>query len=212
MGAFMENNKKTTLRTIVRDYVISRIIDGEFTSGMKINESKICQDLGLSKSPVREAILELVSEGILNSEDFKGTSVNSFEPEDMLELATMRSVLEVMAVDFATPHINEEARAKMLEVTDRMKVVAESGDVKTFAKLDMELHYQIILLSNNKTLIETWQRIYNKLLIHIFRKNALYGDLGHQYKDHVRLISLFNINSLYLFKQMLTEHLYYYLK
>lgn len=208
----MEENKKTTLRTIVREYVVNKIIDGDLTSGMKINESKICLDLNMSKSPVREAISELVSDGILMNEDFKGTSVASFENKDIIELTAMRSALEIMAADFAVAHLSDEARNTLLEVTKRMKVAAEKNDVRMMADLDMEYHFNIILLSDNKTLVETWQRIYNKLRIHIYKKNIMYGDLKQQCHDHEKLIEYFKLETLYLFKQMLTEHLYFYLK
>lgn len=201
-----------TRKTPVKDYVIGKIISGEIKPGEKINESKICEILSLSKSPVREAITELVSDGILVNENFKGTSVGLFNDKIMIELATLRSALEVMAVDFAIPKIDSTSRNALMDIVEKMKIAAEEGNLEHMVQLDMEYHCCLIEISGNSTILAVWERIYNKLRIHFHQKNMLFKDLTKQYRDHARLTEYFTQESVYVFKQLLIEHTYYYLK
>ena len=198
--------KKQTLKEIARDEIVQLILKGELSPGDRINESKICEQLNMSKSPVREAITELVSEGLLLNETFRGTFVSLFTDQEMLELSNLRSVLEAMAVDYAAKNIDERSREELLAITLRMKNAAETNDFQVMSELDMEFHYYIIQLSGSTILMDTWQRIYNRLPIHLFYKNLMFKDLDLQYTNHHKLAESFSLDNLPLFKNLLVEH------
>ncbi len=198
--------KRQTLKGKARDEIIQLILRGELSPGDKINESKICERLGLSKSPVREAITELVSEGLLLNEAFKGTFVSLFTDKEMIDLSNLRSVLEAMAVDYAAKNIDDQSRDALLEITMRMKSAADSNDTQLMSELDMEFHYFIIRLSGSTILTDTWERIYSRLRIHFFYKNLMFKDLDLQYTNHHKLAECFSLDNLPLFKNLLIEH------
>src|ERR1017187_6467105 len=90
-------------------YLRPRIRDGRLRSGARIKADEIAQQLGLSRMPVREAIRQLDSEGLLTIRPNRGAVVTTLDPEEVLELFQMRSVLEGLAVRRAVERFDEDA-------------------------------------------------------------------------------------------------------
>jgi DNA-binding GntR family transcriptional regulator len=90
-------------------YLRQRIRDGRLRSGARIKADEIAQQLGLSRMPVREAIRQLDSEGLLTIRPNRGAVVTTLDPEEVLELFQMRSVLEGLAVRRAVERFDEDA-------------------------------------------------------------------------------------------------------
>src|SRR5690606_37515129 len=97
--------QQRTAQQAAYHYIRERIISGAFPAGSKLNPAKIAQTLGLSRMPVREAILQLDAEGFANMRPNRGAIVTSLSPDGVLELFEMRSVLEALAARMAMPHL-----------------------------------------------------------------------------------------------------------
>src|SRR5689334_20370456 len=87
------------------------IAEGALAPGERIVESKLAQELGLSLTPVREAVRELVGEGILTISPNRGPSVRVLSPEDAFELYSLRAMLEGLAIRLAITRASVEERA-----------------------------------------------------------------------------------------------------
>ena len=94
--------ERKTLEQEVAAIIKERIRTGEFEQGERIVESRLAREVGLSLTPVREAVRELVGEGILTVMPNRGPSVRILEPDDAFELYTLRAQLEGLAIRLAT--------------------------------------------------------------------------------------------------------------
>jgi DNA-binding GntR family transcriptional regulator len=197
-------HEKNTLCYSVREYVISKILDGTLKEGDKVNEAKLCIELNLSRSPVREGIRELIADGILVNENFKGTSIGEFNDKELSELNSLRMVLEQLAIDYSVPRMTPETRDGFMQIIDQMKIAEDNNDSDLLAELDMEFHYHLILQSNSNIIITTWKRIYTKL--RILMKMRL------QWRTPQRQYLYYSNENIHLFKEMLVahEHMGYY--
>ena len=204
-------HEKNTLCYSVREYVISKILDGTLKEGDKVNEAKLCIDLNLSRSPVREGIRELIADGILVNENFKGTSIGEFNDKELSELNSLRMVLEQLAIDYSVPRMTQETRDGFMQIIDQMKIAEDNNDSDLLAELDMEFHYHLILQSNSNIIITTWKRIYTKLRI-LMKMRLQWRSPQRQYLNHLNLVHYYSNENIHLFKEMLVahEHMGYY--
>ncbi len=203
--------EKLTLCSSVREYVISKILDGTLKEGDKVNEANICKELDLSRSPVREGVRELIADGILVNENFKGTRVGAFNDKELSELNSLRIKLEEMAIDYSAPRMIQTTRDEFMKIVDKMKAAEENDDLKLLSELDMEFHYFLILQSQSNILISTWKRIYNKLFI-LMEMRLKWRSPRRQYLNHLNLVNYYSHENIPLFKEMLIahEHMAYY--
>lgn len=206
-----DSQEKNTLCSSVRQYIVSKILDGTLKEGDKINESKLCSELNLSRSPVREGIRELIADDILVNENFKGTHIGQFNDKELSELNSLRILLEQLAVDYSVPRMTEKTRAEFMEIVDKMKQAEEMNDNELLVKLDMDFHYHLILQSNSNVIISTWKRIYTKLHI-LMAMRLKWRSPQRQYDNHLYLVNYYKSENIHLFKEMLMahEHMRYY--
>lgn len=204
-------HEKLTLCSSVREYIISMILDGTLKEGDKINEAKLCKELDLSRSPVREGIRELIADGVLVNENFKGTRVGEFNDKELSQLNSLRIKLEQMAIDYSAPRMNQTTRDGFMKIIDQMKQAEDEDNLKWLSELDMEFHFFLIQQSQSNILISTWKRIYNKLII-LMEMRLKLRTPQRQYLNHLNLVNYYSQENIPLFKEMLIahEHMAYY--
>jgi DNA-binding GntR family transcriptional regulator len=204
-------HEKPTLCSSVREYIISKILDGTLKEGDKVNEAKLCKDLNRSRSPVREGIRELIADGILVNENFKGTSIGEFNDKELSELNTLRIMLEQLAIDYSAPRMTQETRDGFMQIVDRMKIAEDNDDANLIVELDMEFHFFLIQQSNSNIIITTWKRIYAKLFI-LMKMRLKWRTPQRQYLNHLHLVHYYTSDNIPLLKEMLIahEHMAYY--
>ena len=204
-------NEKHTLCSSVREYVISKILDGTLKEGDKVNEARLCKELDLSRSPVREGVRELIADGILVNENFKGTRIGEFNDKELSELNSLRIKLEQMAIDYSAPRMIQSTRDGFMKIVEKMKLAEARDDEKLLAELDMEFHYYLILQSQSNILISTWKRIFNKLFV-LMEMRLKWRSPQRQYLNHLNLVQYYTNENIPLFKEMLVahEHMTYY--
>lgn len=137
-----------------------RILDRRLSAGQKLSDVHLSEELGVSRTPVREALQRLAQDGILRSEPHRGFYVASFSSRDVDEIYDLRAALEVMALQAAAPRMPtallERALAELDEV-DRLRAAAATdedwaGAAMAFLATDRWFHHQIVELAGNSRL------------------------------------------------------------
>ena len=93
--------KRRVLADEVTDDLREAIVTHEFKPGQKLSEDLLAVQLGVSRGPVREALMRLASEGLVTIERHRGAKVASWDRTDIEEIYSMRSVLETLAIEWA---------------------------------------------------------------------------------------------------------------
>lgn len=142
------------LREIVYEELKRQILIGEIAPGTRMMEVELADDMGVSRTPVREAIRKLEKEGLVSIEPRRGAYASDISIKDMVDVLEVRQDLEGMAAGLAAAKITEEEKAALKHTTDEYKKAVESGDVEEIIKWDEAFHKIIVGCSGNKTLVQ----------------------------------------------------------
>jgi DNA-binding GntR family transcriptional regulator len=143
-----------TLTEQAADAIRTRIVTGDFQLGEALSEITLAAELGVSKTPVREAFLQLKNEGLVDIQPQRGTFVFQMTQEQVRQLTVLRELLEVEAIRIAI-QVNAGALSEVLdEVVAAMVRAVKSADFRTYKALDHDFHQRIIAASANE-FIET---------------------------------------------------------
>ena len=151
--------ERKSLSDNVKEILINAILERVYKPGDRIKEIEIAKKLGVSQSPVREALRKLVSIGFLESEPYKGTIVSEFSIEKLKEVYKVRASLECLAIIEARKNIKREDLDFLENIINKMIGAAEKNNYQEQAKYDVEFHKKIINLSRNSMLKKAWNSL-----------------------------------------------------
>lgn len=148
--------KQKTLREQIVDSIKESIGTGKLTPGEKICETKLAEDLGISRTPLREAIQTLEAEGFLKVMPRKGAVVSEFSKKDISDIYEIKATLEGLAARLATKHISGEEIKCLESMNDQLKSMNFNGksSVNHFFKINEKFHDIFLKSSNNERLYQ----------------------------------------------------------
>ncbi len=147
---------RRVLREEIKEYLIDAILRGQLRPGERIVETRIAQELGVSQTPVREALRDLELLGFVTSEPFRGTRVRAFSHEELVQIYPIRAAIEGVAARAAATRITTEQLLALEEQIDRMREASELGDAATAIEADVTFHRIIVEASGNRLLQQFW--------------------------------------------------------
>jgi DNA-binding GntR family transcriptional regulator len=167
------------LAKLVRDHLQAMILRGELIAGQRINEPDVAADLGISRVPVREALRELESTGLVVSRKHSGVFVRQPEGREIADLYAMRSLLD----GFAGRCVAAQAKASRGPVADAldasiklMNAAAAKREVQRYYAENLRFHWMIVEAADNGVLTESYRHVVQKL--HVSRLKNLSQDIG----------------------------------
>ena len=149
------------LHHVVAEHLRAAILDGDFKPGQWLRQQHIAEEMGVSAMPVREALQQLASEGVVEHVPYRGTRVVSFSPQDVADLYAQRSFLESRAARAAADNITPEELAELRTLHARMKGKLALHQLSTYANLNRRFHETIYAASRRDVLIRALDRIWS---------------------------------------------------
>lgn len=148
------------------EYVHSKLLDGALAPGSRVSENEIARELGVSRTPVREAIRRLRSEGVLYQVPRSGTFVAEVDRKQLADAYEVRIALEGVAAAKAARNMSAETLRELQDCCDRMRSAArrfrDSGEpilsgplLHEFATADMQFHLVLLRAADNRLLFRT---------------------------------------------------------
>jgi len=150
---FQRSSSKGTLRQEIRNYIQSQIVNGIYQLGDRIVETQLARELNVSQAPVREAILELASMGLLEERPYSGTFVRRLSAEDIEDIYNTRAFIEEYAARQAAKHATEEQLNQMKNLLHQMEI---ANNYRTFAQSDIAFHMLIVDAAGSPALKRAW--------------------------------------------------------
>ncbi len=148
---------------LIRDYIVSN----EVPPGVKINEDELARELGVSKTPVRDALSKLAHDGIVEIIPNRGTYKVKLSKEDMLEIMTIRETLEGLCARLAAEHADDKAIKKLKAILDEFDERNLERNFSHYPEALKRFHTIIYNLSKSPRLIRIIKSMYD--LTHTFR-------------------------------------------
>jgi DNA-binding GntR family transcriptional regulator len=208
-SARLQTMRDTSLAKLVREDLLGRILRGELAPGDRINEPDVCARLQVSRVPVREALRELESSGLVASRKHSGTFVREIQDTEVLELYEMRSLLDGFAGAkvAALPDVQRQPLASALTTSiSAMEAAAKQQDVTAYYAENLQFHWLIIAAAGNQPLASTYRDVVQKL--HLARLKSLSQGLSMQSSvaERTRIAQAIAQGQTEEARQLLTHH------
>ena len=175
------------LRDVVFNTLRQAILKGELKPGERLMEIQLANKLGVSRTPVREAIRKLELEGLVLMIPRKGAEVAEITRQDMEDVLEVRTALEELAVKDACDHITDAQLSELKKASNEFKkALLEGKDLVTCADADMHFHDVILSATNNRRLIQMLNNLSEQMYryrVEYLKDETIYPRLLKEHKD-----------------------------
>jgi DNA-binding GntR family transcriptional regulator len=158
------------LRDVVFNTLREAILKGDLKPGERLMELQLAAKLGVSRTPIREAIRMLEQEGLAVTIPRKGAEVAKMTLKDMEDVLEIREALDELAVRIACENISEEQLSRLIEIKEQFEKNTVTGDVKEIAAADVLFHEVIYEATDNPKLVT----LLNHLREQVYRYRVEY--------------------------------------
>lgn len=195
------------LRELVFEALRDAIINGQLRPGERLMEVQVAEALGVSRTPVREAIRMLEREGLVLMMPRKGAYVSDISVKDIASVFEIRRALEALAAELAAERATEDDMERLERILLELAKCVESGDVERYVELDTEFHATVYRASRNERLAP----IINSLREQIqrFRTRSLSnpGRMKMALEEHRKLVEAIGDRDVERARQLAAEHI-----
>ena len=188
MNLGREPIRLSTIKQQVYEIIKENILAGKLKPGEWLQESKLAESLNVSRSPVREALKELVGEGLLENIPNKGVFVKVLSIKDIYNIFEFREVMEKYAIKKSIELITDDHRKALNEIYLDLKESFEKGDVNEYCRIDTKLHYFLFKMCDNEMIDDVVNNVFP--LLQPFRIISLSskGRFDESFDEHKGLI------------------------
>ncbi|MFC1662356.1 GntR family transcriptional regulator [Gemmatimonadota bacterium] len=159
------------IRARVRQLLLERLLSGQLRPGARVNESKLAQELRVSRTPLREALLWLEFEGLLENEKGKGFSVSLLSPESAKQLYSLTGLLEGVALE-ETEEFGEAQLDQLARLEEEWREAHQLHRVHEAVELDNDWHSILVSGCKNSDLLQILEVVKQRL----FRYESVLAD------------------------------------
>lgn len=152
MSFNFDSTDRQSLTASVYQYIRTGIIEGRYKTGDFLVETKLADELGVSRTPIREALKQIELDDLAHSIPNRGVVVHALSKQDIDDIFAIRLLLEGQAAYWAAERINEEQLEKLSEIVELLELYTRRNDVAQLAKLDSDFHDVIYTAAASRTL------------------------------------------------------------
>lgn len=182
------------LKEHVYDYIAARIESGELSAGDRVSEQTICDAMGVSRTPVREALIQLASDGYLDNQPRRGFRVRGFDRQNAIEVFEIMGALDGQAAFLACPLLTDDDLAQLRFHVGSMDLAIDSGLITKYDDIQREFHRTYTQRCGNARLI----KLIDQMERHFIKRD--YGSVEQETArellrkanaEHRRILELF---------------------
>jgi DNA-binding GntR family transcriptional regulator len=167
------------------------IIENTLAAGSRLTEAAIAEQIGVSNTPVREAISRLEREGLVHFLPRRGAVVVSITAEDIREVLEVREVLEAHAIVRALQRRTPELDRRLSELVEQAEALVAASDQHGYSRLDMEFHRLLVQASGNGRLLRVFENMHDQFLMIRWRAFDLPGRPLAGQREHQEILAAF---------------------
>jgi DNA-binding GntR family transcriptional regulator len=215
-GTATETNeilRRRSLTDEVYDYLYEKIIAGKYTTGDWLRQDDISIQLGVSQTPVREALDRLVTSGLAERVPFRGVRVPKLESKEIIDAFFLRLVLENFAVRLASINIQPEQILALSEIVDKTETMISLDDMSALRQLNKEFHTRIVESAGSTLLNKLYEMATNSfpdwmLYEYLFRHpELLQTSLKREYQEHKAIVEALSRNDPHSASESVLQHI-----
>ena len=195
------------LREIVFETLREAIINGTLEPGERMMEIQLAEEMGVSRTPVREAIRKLELEGFVVMIPRKGAYVASISIKDIADVFEIRTALESLAAGLAAERITDEEMEQLERHLVKISECGEGNDIPALIEADTEFHDTLYRASRNERLVQIVSNLREQ--IQRFRTTSLStpGRLKFAMEEHKKIVEAISERNIELAQNLAREHI-----
>ena len=185
-------NEYLPLRDVVFNTLRQAILRGELKPGERLMDIQLANKLGVSRTPIREALRKLELEGLVNMVPRKGAEVADITEKSLRDVLEVRKALEELSVQLACEKITEEEIEELKRVAERFKDTLDDQDVTKIAEADVAFHDVIYTATDNQKLILLLNNLREQMYryrVEYLKKEEAYPQLIAEHEELIDNIS-----------------------
>jgi DNA-binding GntR family transcriptional regulator len=197
-----------SLVDLAADRIRELLLSGALQPGERLGEAWLSQRLGISRPPLREAIRILTQQGLLERLPRRGVRVVTLTPRDVVDIYSLRAVLDRFALEVAVPELNPARLAPMREAMHEMRKAVSSGNHAGYVNANRNYHMALIALADNARLSMTYDILMNQMQmlmsINLYRESLDDTEIG--VRRHEELLAAIETGDLDMALAALAAH------
>jgi DNA-binding GntR family transcriptional regulator len=174
--------------------------------GTVLREDELMRDLGIGRTPLREAVKRLALENLVAVQPRSGTYVTSVDAADIVHISEVRAELEGQAAELAAGRVDGEVRERFLALLEHVRALERTADADGLMRLDESIHRLVWEASGNPYLIETLERYFVLSLRVWYVVLDRVPGLGAAVLDHARLLEAILAGDAGRARALMREH------
>jgi DNA-binding GntR family transcriptional regulator len=179
---------RTTVRDQVKAILQARIVSGELDPGQTYSAVALADTLGVSATPVREAMLDLASAGLVEAVRNRGFRVLTVSDEDLDEIVLLRGWLEVPAMSVIIDRAGDDELTGLRPLADQLLRAARDGDATAFLVADRQFHLALLELTRSRRLVRLVAELRGQTQLRAIYGLGAAGELEASGREHVDLL------------------------
>lgn len=199
-----------TATAYVYEAIKQRILEGVYQAEDYVRELSIAKELEVSRTPVREALRELISEGWLEAIPHQGARVSTWTEQDAQEVFEIRMQLEPLAIHKAASQIERSVLVALQQLATRMERLAEQPDDSAkaeIARLNHEFHRKLITASKSQRLVMVLDSIVRPSTVHRNFQYYHQADLQRSMRHHREMLEAIETGNALWAENVMRAHL-----
>lgn len=207
MDLFDQKKENKSLTSIIFEKIREDILNDQYKHGEKIVEAKLAEELGVSRTPVREALKQLELDGLVENIPNRGVIVKGISQQDIYDIFTIRMAIEGIAAQWAVERMSDDEINQLKEVFELMEFYTLKGDVTKIFELNTKFH-EIIYMATKSRYLEHVLRDF-QLFIKSTRNKSLRseGRMHTALDEHKSILTAFLNKDAETAVSMLTKHI-----
>jgi DNA-binding GntR family transcriptional regulator len=201
--------RDTSLAKLVREDLLEHILQGQLQPGDRISEPDVASRLQVSRVPVREALRELESSGLVVSRKHAGVFVRAIEAQEVRDLYEMRSLLDGFAgaKAAALPRVERQALNKALNASIAvMRLAHAEKKLSAYYSENLQFHWLIVVAARNEQLSHTYQEVVQKLHLARLQSLAQVSSMATSIAEHQNISQAIEQGDAPSAQSLLAEH------
>lgn len=199
--------RKSLHHEVVVDALRELILDGELEPTSRVNELALCEQFGISRTPLREAIKLLAAEGLLELLPNRGARVVAIAEAEIADILQVVGALEGAAGELACERITAEEFVSVETMTTAMVAAWKAGDYPTYFKLNREIHDAIIAAARNTALQSTYRSLSGRVQRARFSARKTDEQWARAIEDHQLMVIFLRRKDAAALGQLMREHI-----
>ena len=196
------------LRDVVFKTLREAILKGDLAPGERLMEIKLANQLGVSRTPIREAIRKLELEGLVVMVPRKGAEVAKITEKDLRDVLEVRASLEELAISLACERITDEKIAELKEALEQFRTVIKGKDVTMIAQMDVAFHDVIFEATQNARLVQMVNNLREQMYRYRLEYLKDFSTHSRLDEEHVKIFEAVSARDIERATALIREHIY----